>query len=200
MLRKIALSFVFVTTVLACGQKKTTETVVVQPQALNPSSRTISIDPFSALLGGSASYSSGFGPNAGINLLEGGNGQFSFGFTVPDDLSASQNFIIRILWHLPETGCAVVLRPNYISVAKANSSHVVGGGAATGLAMVGGTVIAAPGSPDVSVVTEAQVSSPDGVTPFAPGDSVIVGFFRDSLSVSDTCIEDVTIQGLQVRY
>jgi hypothetical protein len=189
----------------AAAQEKaaaaTATTGVVEPAADKPASvaRYINVNPYGVLLE-QGTFAKGFGPNAGIRLPNSQTPDISFGFTVPPDYVPGTSIIVRIVWHSPSTSCGIELRPNYISVARAGRTHIIGSGVTSGLAAIGGTVLNASGTANRSDAKDYLITSPDGATDIRPGDSVIVGLFRSADASTDTCGGDLVIQAISVIY
>lgn len=162
--------------------------------------RFININPYGVLLQEGASFATGFGASAGITLPNAGTPHISFGFTIPPDYTPGTAIIVRVIWHSPSTNCGIELRPNYISVARAGRTHILGGGASTGLSAVGGTVLNTSAVANRSEAKDYLITSPDGVTDLRPGDSVIVGLFRSAAASTDTCSGGLVIQAISVIY
>jgi hypothetical protein len=162
--------------------------------------RTVNVQPFGGLLGGGASYTTGFGPSAGLQLPDSGVPSFSYGFTVPRDYAVGTALTLRLLWHTSATNCGAVLPPNYISVARNGSTHIIGPGASTGLTAVGGDTSTAPGVSNQSSLKLYTITSPVAANPLRPGDSIIFGIYRNAGNPSDTCAANVTVQGVSIIY
>ena len=158
----------------------------------------LSLNVFGAFLGGAASFSTGFGPNAGLLLADNANSDFSLGFTVPPNYTPGTSLAVRVLWHTPAMPCVMEFRPNFISVARAGSTHLIGPGASTGLSVAGGPVAAL--ATNQSVETLVMVNSPVAGANLAPGDVINFGLFRFGAAVTDTCLAPMVIQGLGVEY
>lgn len=158
------------------------------------------INPYGAYLEGEAYVKDGFGPNSGIVLPEKEDtSSLAFGFTLTNQFYASSNGEVNIIltFHASDENCDVELKPNFISVARPFVGHIIGPGASTGLAALGG-------SQYISTANQPRqywfsVYAPDG-SYLQPGDAVNVGIFRAPQSQADTCTGDVVIQGIEVFY
>ncbi|HSL72985.1 MAG TPA: hypothetical protein VK853_00870 [Ilumatobacteraceae bacterium] len=151
----------------------------------------ISIDPLGMSLRAGASVAIGFGPNTGVVLPGGPTDlpQFEFGFTVPPDHTANTPMTVEILWHIGETGCTVNLSGSYSGISRVGQTPRGNAGFSVASAAV-------PATANTTVRSTATVSSAG--FGLAPGDAVIVGFFRSFNS--DTCSEAVRVTGLRVIY
>ena len=159
----------------------------------------INLNPYGALLDG-ATISTGYGPFAGIHVPDSGSPDFAFGFTIPPDYTPGTPLTVRLTWHTSSTSCGIRLRPNFISVARAGRTHIVGASVSTGLDPVGGETLDAPARSNQSSAKEYTITSPDADTDLEPGDSIIFGLYRWTSSSDDTCTSDLVIQGVQVTY
>lgn len=160
----------------------------------------LSLDPMGAFLTTGATFSSGFGPNAGIHMADGTNGSFYLGFTIPPNFTTGSTSVVRFLWHTSATNCSVDFQPNAISVARPGRTHIVGGTTGSGLTVIGGTTLFAPAASNQTNETRVTITSPDGVTPLQAGDSVIFSLFRSGTTASDTCTADFVIQSVSITY
>lgn len=161
--------------------------------------RFININPYGVRLE-EGTFATGFGANAGILLPNAATPSISFGFTIPPDYTPGTAIIVRVVWHSPSTNCGIELRPNFISVARAGRTHILGPGASTGLSAVGGTVLNTSAVANRSEAKDYLITSPDGVTDLRPGDSVIVGLFRSAAASTYTCPGNLVIQAISVIY
>jgi hypothetical protein len=132
-------------------------------------------------------------PNSGVP-------QFSFGFTIPPDYTPGTAMTARFVWHTSAISCGIELQANYISVARAGRTHVLGTSATSGLTMVGGSLLSAPATANQTSAKDMTINSPTGATNLQPGDSVIFGLFRSAGAGTDTCASDLMIQGVSVSY
>ncbi len=162
--------------------------------------RYIDLPVTAALLGGGATFATGFGSNAGVHLPDSGMPQLSLGFTVPPTCEAGTPLTLRLVWHTSANSGAAVLAPNYLSVTRPGRTAIIGSSATSGLAAVGGPVLSVPATPHQCVETLYEITSPDGVTPLQPGDAVIFGLYRNSGHSSDTCPADLVITAASVSY
>ena len=160
--------------------------------------RFISIDPYGALLDG-GTFSTGFGPNAGMHLPNSGTPDFAYGFTIPPGYSPGTTLYVRLVWNTASSGCSFVLAPNFISIARSGRTHIMGSSASSGLYGVGGDILSSPGV-NVSALKYYSISSPESGTQLQAGDSIIFGLYRSAGSASDTCAGDLIIQGVRIDY
>ncbi|MFN8446678.1 MAG: hypothetical protein U0175_38150 [Caldilineaceae bacterium] len=160
----------------------------------------ISLQTEGAYLTTGATYSNGFGPNAGIHLADAANGSFYVGFTIPPDFTTGATLTARFLWHTSAASCQISFPGNAISVARPGRKHIVGQSTATGITVVGGTKLFVPATANQTNQTLVTIVTPDGVTPLQAGDSVIFSLFRSGTSTDDTCTADMVIQGISVTY
>lgn len=162
--------------------------------------RFISLDPYGAYVEGAATFSQGFGPNSGLRLADGANGSFSLSFTLPPDYASGTPLTIRMVWHTPSTGCAIVFRPNSIAIARPGRNHIQGATASEGLSVVGGTTLNAPATANSSQATQIQIVSPVSGTPLQAGDVIMFSMFRSGTEAQDTCTGNMVIQGMALQY
>lgn len=168
--------------------------------ASNVAPKFFALNTFGALLGGGATFETGYGPYAGMRLPDSGTPQFSFSFVIPPDYTPGTNLTVRFIWNTPAISCGIVLAPNYISVARAGRTHIIGGGVTDGLTMVGGNVLSAPSTANQSSAKDMTISTPVPGTNLQAGDSIIFGLYRSSGHTSDTCANYLAIQGVSVSY
>jgi len=128
---------------------------------------------------------------AGINLPGGPTDGpvFDLGFTVPPDHTPNTLLTVELLWHIDQTGCTVNLRTNYDSITRAGRLPAISTSFSIPV-----TSVTSPNN------TTIRTSVNVGTATFglAPGDAVILGFFRSS--DSDTCGQTVRITGIRVLY
>jgi len=155
---------------------------------------------FAAFLDGGATFSTGYGPFAGMGLPDSGVPNFSYAFTIPPDYTPGTDLVVRFLWHTSATNCSVLLAPNYISVARAGRTHIVGPSTDSGLAMVGGNLLGAGATPNLSLAKDVTITTPVPGTDLMPGDTIIFGLYRSAANPSDTCASDLRIQGVRIAY
>jgi len=158
------------------------------------------LEPYAAYLEGSATFTGGYGPHAGINLPDGSSSSLAFGFTIPPDYTPGVALTVRLVWHTASTNCGIELRPNFISVARAGRTHLTGSSVSTGLDAVGGTVLSAPNTANLSGEKIYTITSPVTRETLQPGDSVIFGLYRCHGCTADTCTGTLKVQGIQVTY
>jgi len=151
----------------------------------------ISIDPMAASVGAGASLNMGYLSEAGINLPGGGSDGpgFDLGFTVPPDHTPNTPLTVEFLWHIDQTGCTVNLRTNYSSITRAGRLPAFSTSFSIPV-----TSVTSPNN------TTIRTSVNVGTATFglAPGDAVILGFWRSS--DSDTCTATARITGIRVLY
>ncbi|OIO91467.1 MAG: hypothetical protein AUK03_10990 [Anaerolineae bacterium CG2_30_64_16] len=158
------------------------------------------LEPYAAYLEGSATFTGGYGPHAGINMPDGSSSSFAFGFTIPPDYAPGVPLNVRLVWHTASTRCGIELRPNFISVARPGRTHLVGESVSTGLDAVGGTVLDVPATANLSGEKSYTITSPVRGEKLLPGDSVIFGLYRCYGCTADTCTGTLKVQGIQVTY
>lgn len=162
--------------------------------------RFISLDPYGAYVEDGATFTDGFGPNSGLRLPDGGTASFSLGFTLPPDYASGTPLTIRMVWHTPSTGCAIVFQPNSIAIARPGRTHIQGPGFTDGLSVVGGTTLNAPATASSSQATQIQIVSPVSGTPLQAGDVIMFSMFRSGAAAQDTCTGNMVIQGMALQY
>lgn len=158
------------------------------------------VNTFGAFLGGGATFNIGYGPNAGIRLPDSGVPDFSYSFTIPPDYTPGTNLTVRFIWHTPATSCGIELAPNYMSVARAGRTHIIGPYTSSGMTMLGGTLLSAPATANQSGAKDMTINTPSAGTNLLPGDSIIFGLYRPSSNPTDTCANYLAIQGVSVSY
>lgn len=158
------------------------------------------LELFSAFLANGAGYSTGFGPNAGMRLPDAGTPNFSYSFTIPPDYTPGTALNVRLIWHTPSASCGIELAGNYIAVARAGRTHIVGPATDTGIVMVGGTLLSAPPTANQSSAKDVSITTPVIGTNLQPGDVIIFSLYRSAGRGTDTCTGDLVIQGLSVTY
>ncbi len=170
-----------------------------QNLAGTPIAQYITLQLYGANIAGGASFTTGGGAFAGMQLPNTGVPSFAFEFTIPPNYTSGNTLTVHVIWHTSATSCTMSLPPNFISVARAGSPHIQGLGASSGLGAVGGNTLNAPATANVSEEKQYTITPPDGVTPLQPGDVVIFGIFRTSSGASD-CTANLTVQGVSVTY
>jgi hypothetical protein len=154
----------------------------------------ISIDPMGVNIGSAGgtapSIVRGGGANSGINLPGGATDlpEFDFGFTVPPDHTPGTAVTVELVWYINQTSCTVNLSSNYSSVSRAGQVPT-----GVGFSVPVTSVTAANNTVIRTTVTVAATGFA-----LAPGDAVILGFFRSFNS--DTCTQPVRITGIRVLY
>lgn len=159
----------------------------------------LTLNPYSAILGGNATISGGFGFNAGIKFTDVATSSFGLGFVIPPDYESGDPITVNLIWHTSSAACGIEFRPNSIAVARSGQTHLTGGGASTGLSTIGGNTLTAPTTSNQSSLKQVSITAPDG-TALNPGDSVIFSMFRFSAHAADTCTGDLVVQGVSVMY
>jgi len=170
-----------------------------QNLAGTPVAQYIDLQLYGANTAGGASFTIGFGPNAGMQLPATGVPNFAFEFTIPPNYTAGNTLTVHVIWYTSATSCTMSLPPNFISVARAGRTHLIGRDAYTGLTAIGGNTLNAPATANVAEEKQYAITSPDGVTPLNPGDVVVFGLFRTSSGVGD-CAANLTVEGMSVTY
>jgi len=164
------------------------------------SNKFISINPYSALIGGSASFNNGFGANAGLILPESAQSDFSFGFRLPSDYISGDPINVEFIWSTPGTSCDIELLSNFISVSRPDVPFIQGFNVATGISGVGGNILAATGTASFPQSKLYAFTPPDGVTAYEAKDSIVFGLFRRPTNTADTCTTDLRIHGVAIQY
>ena len=159
----------------------------------------ISLDPYAAFLNG-ATVNDGFGPNAGIDMVDAASNSFALGFTIPPDYVSGSPLTVRVVWHTPSTNCGIVLSPNFNSVARPGRTHIVGGSVTTGFTSVGGDLLVAPATANQSGEKRFTITSPVPAIPLLAGDSIIFGLYRSGTNASDTCTGLLQVQAVSILY
>lgn len=158
------------------------------------------INLFGAFVRDGVTFSTGWGPNAGMWLPDSSTPDFTYSFVIPPDYTSGTDMTVRFIWHTPATSCGIELRPNFISVARAGSTHIAGHSVSDGLTLVGGSTLSAPSTANRSSAKEMTINTPVPGTPLMGGDSIIFGLFRSSTAPTDTCANSLVIQGVSVSY
>jgi hypothetical protein len=157
----------------------------------------ISLDIF-ATPPDAATFSGGFGANAGLHFPDLGNTGSSFHFVLPPDYTPGTAIVGTFTWHTAAISCGVSWRANYVSVSRAGALHIVGGGASTGMSSPGVGLNGA--TPNVVQSGTFTLTSPVPATPLLPGDSYTFGIFRGAADTGDTCTLDALIDSMVIRY
>jgi hypothetical protein len=164
-----------------------------------PIAQYINLQLYGANTAGGASFTTGFGPNAGMQLPNTGVPSFAFEFTTPPNYASGSTLTVHVIWYTSATSCTMSLPPNFISVARAGRAHIIGPGASSGLTAVGGNTLNAPATANVAEEKQYTITSPDGVTPLNAGDVVVFGLFRTSSGAGD-CAANLTVEGVSITY
>jgi len=162
----------------------------------------IDLQLFGARIFGGATFTTGFGPHGGLQLPStSAVSSFDFQFTVPPDYTSGETLTVRVVWHTSAIDCQMFLRPNSISVSRVGRAHIIGPFASTGLEGVGGDLLQAPSTSNVTRQKLYTIDSPVPATPLQAGDNVIFGLFRDLREGhDDTCAANLTVQGVSITY
>jgi hypothetical protein len=181
---------------------KLADASVTEPKlAAGVAPKFLSLNVFGTHLGTTATFATGFGPNAGIIFPDNSTGDLAVGFTIPPDYTPGTPLVVRFLWHTTATACEISFRANSLSVARAGRNHLVGpGSVSAGMTVVGGELLAAPAVSNQTNETLMTIVSPVAGTDLAPGDAINFGMFRSGAAGTDTCGAAMTIQGLGVEY
>jgi hypothetical protein len=162
--------------------------------------RFVDLQLYGGFLAGGATYDTGFGPNAGMDLPNAGTPNFVYEFTIPKWYRSGTNLTLRVVWHTSGTSCGIDLVPNFTSFARPGRTHIIGSSASSGLTAVGGNTLNAPATANQSSAKNYTISTPVAGTRLRAGDTVIFGLFRSSGAGGDTCTSDLVIQGLSLTY
>ena len=157
----------------------------------------ISLDIF-ATPPDTATFTSGFGFNAGLSFTHGASQAGSFHFVLPPDYTAGTTIVATFTWHTAAVSCGVDWRANYVSVSRAGAVHIAGGSATTGMSDPGLGLNGAT----LNLVQTAtfNLTSPVVANPLSPGDSYTFGLFRDGTAGADTCTGAALIDSMVIRY
>lgn len=161
---------------------------------------SFSINPYSALLDGTAVFAVGSFGNSGIILPGTGQSSFALGFVLPRDYRQDTPVRIRLSWRTPDIDCTIVLLPNFVDRTRTN--HPPSSGSASGGLE--------PGNGSNALVTSSLaneghakryvLTANQGFAQQLRGDAVVVGFFRRPTEPDDTCDDDLIISGIDVIY
>lgn len=162
--------------------------------------RSISINPFGTGLTGTASFGVGFGKLAGVVFPDGVNSSMSFGFTLPEDYTTGNEISIHMVGNTDATSCGVALAPNSVSIARTGIAHINDLDSSGGLSSVGGDTRTFGSTANIPVDFDFVFNSPVDDTPLQAGDAINLSVFRAGSTIPDTCTDDLTIQGIVVRY
>jgi hypothetical protein len=162
--------------------------------------RFVEVPVSDAVLGGGASFGTGFGPYAGIRLPDAGLPEFSCAFVLPPTYEPGATVTVRLVWHTTAASGSVLLRTNYLSVTRAGRTPIMGPSVTDGLSAVGGELLTVPDTPYLCGEKQFEITSPDGVTPLEPGDAIVFGLYRAAGSSGDTCPGDLCISGITVTF
>ncbi|MCB0309731.1 MAG: hypothetical protein KDD42_00770 [Bdellovibrionales bacterium] len=162
--------------------------------------KSISINPFGTVLTGTASYGVGFGKIAGVNLPDAANSSMTFGFTLPADYTTGNEISIHMVANTDATSCGVSLQPNSVSISRTGIAHINNLDASGGLTSVGGDTRTFGSTANIPIDFDFVFNSPVEDTPLQAGDAINLSVFRAGTVGSDTCTDDLTIQGIVVHY
>jgi hypothetical protein len=166
--------------------------------SLSSAKKFITLNPYGAHMNGDTSTTSGFGPFSGLQIPD-TNSSFALGFVLPPDYVSGDPITVDIIWHTGSTNCGIVLAPNSIAVARIGQTHIMGKSATTGLTAIGDNTLTASATENQSELKSYAITAPDGTT-LEAGDSIIFSLYRSYSSSSDTCADNLVIQGVSVRY
>jgi hypothetical protein len=164
-----------------------------------PIAQYINLQLYGANIAGGASFTTGFGHFAGMQLPNAGVPSFAYEFTIPPSFISNSPLTVHVIWYTSVTSCTMTLAPNFISVARAGRTHIVGAGATSGLTGLGGDTLIAPATANVAQEKQYTITSPDGVTFLDAGDVVVFGLFRTSSGAGD-CGANLTVEGVSITY
>lgn len=179
----------------------------IGPADLSPAAQNkfINFNVFSAILAGSATFTSGFGPNAGITMPENAtSSSFALNFTLPPNYTEGTTLNGSIVWVPTSGSCNIHFQANYISVARPSVGYLQGPGAADGLDHAGTTNnnTLAAGNANQPRTLAFTITNPNPTMPLRAGDAISFGFFRNSTFSQDTCAGTTAmrIQGISITY
>jgi len=154
-------------------------------------SKSISINPRALYLGSTASMTGNApAPFAGVRLPDSGTPIFDFGFTIPTDYEAGDPIRIQFVWHVDQSNCGFSLVSYYNAQARAGHElHAF----SQNLKLLSIGPVSNPANTARRLMFEFV---PDGDFGFEPGDTIIVTYYRGT----DSCSEDVLIDGIRVLY
>lgn len=168
-------------------------------QTASAGSFFLSLNPAGAFTDDAAAYDDGFGPHSGISMPDGSSSSFAFGITLPLTYTSGDPIYIGVTWHTDAAApCTAELRPNSISVARRNQTHIIGGSASTGLASLDGNNILDASGTNSSKLKVYVITPPDGATALKPLDAINFSLYRPANGGSDNCLGEVVIQGVAV--
>jgi hypothetical protein len=147
----------------------------------------------------SATFTRGFGANAGLSFADAANSEASFHIVLPPDYTAGTDLAVSFTWHINAASCSVAWRANYVSVSRSGQTHALGGGASTG--MVGPDSASVGATANVVTATSFTLTSPKPATfTLQAGDSYTFGLFRSGSAGDDTCTSTALMDSMVVRY
>jgi hypothetical protein len=159
-----------------------------------------SFDVGSVHTAGDVTFGGGFGPNAGIRMGASGDSSFAASFIVPPEHTPGTPLYVGVFWHTSSaTPCGIRLAPNFLSVARLGSGHIMSGGSvSTGLTPLDGSIILNATATNTPALTIYTITSPDPTRPLQAFDTINFGLFRRPTDSDDTCAAALVIQGLAV--
>lgn len=158
----------------------------------------VSLDIFGGSDVDTATFSGGFGANAGLQFLDGASNASSFHVVLPPDYTPGTTIVGTFTWHVAAVSCAVEWRASYTSVSRAGQLHVTGLAASSGMSSPG----ASPQGTTSNMVNSATftLTSPNAGFTLMPGDSYTFSLFRSGTAVTDTCAQTAKIDSMILRY
>jgi hypothetical protein len=147
---------------------------------------------------GSALFTGGFGPQAGLEFLDAVTDGAGFHFVLPPDYTAGTDLVATFTWHTASTGCVVSWRPQYASVSRAGEAHPVGATPFAGLVGPGDVAVTVAGN--VVQATTFTMTTPTNAFVLQPGDSYTFNLSRQGANGTDTCISSARMDSFVVRY
>ncbi len=155
----------------------------------------IPLNIYGAYVGDDALLETGMGGFSGLKLPEEGSPDFAFNFNVPDDYSPGDTIFIRMVGASNGTG-DIILRPNFLAVARPGVGYISGGFADTGLTFDKVTI----NSTSTPVETMGYIVCPDENTKLQPGDAISFGVFRRGGTAGDTSKGYFIIHSIGINY
>ncbi len=145
-----------------------------------------------------ATFSTGFGANAGLGFADGVSNTASFHFVLPPDYTPGGAIVGKFTWHTSATSCAVNWRANWVSVSRSGQTHNQSGSASNGMSEPG--VAPAGSTSNLVQTTTFTLSSPLAAVTLQPGDSYTIGLYRFGGNVADTCAATAKIDSMVIVY
>lgn len=163
----------------------------VAEKATSLQTKSIPINIYGAFLT-DATFSKGFGVNAGIKMPNTNNSNFSISFVIPDDYDSEDEIILRLIVSANGTG-VVDLRPNAISIARAGVGFIQGSGVASGLTIDAINITTANRPESVN----GKIVCPVKTDVLKAGDAITFNYYRNS---SDINTGNFMIHGIEIMY